>query len=93
MRIIGIIEAVIAFIVGLIVLTYDGYFNPLGAGIMAAGFISGMLLVGFAEVIYLLQKNVDKQDAILSFLKAQPAKGKVTPESVLQDIESNLPKM
>lgn len=34
--------------------------------------ISGMLFVGFSEVINLLQQNVDNQEKVLKLLKEQP---------------------
>ena len=58
-----------------------------------ASFISGMVFVGFGEIISLLQKNVDKQDAILSYIKSKNTDEKVAPKTVLQDIEDNLPNM
>ena len=58
-----------------------------------ASFISGMVFVGFGEIISLLQKNVDKQDAILNYIKNKSIDEKVAPKTVLQDIEDNLPSM
>jgi len=52
-----------------------------------------MVFVGFGEIISLLQKNVDKQDAILSYIKSKGTDEKVAPKTVLQDIEDNLPSM
>ena len=52
-----------------------------------------MMFVGFAEIIVLLQKNVDKQDDLLALLKEHSTKENSEPKSVLQDIESNLPEM
>lgn len=60
---------------------------------MITSFITCMMFIGFAEIINLLQKNADKQDALLAFLKEQPTTEKAAPKSVLQDIESNLPEM
>ena len=58
-----------------------------------ASFISGMVFVGFGEIVSLLQKNVDKQDAILNYIKNKRNDEEVAPKTVLQDIEDNLPSM
>ena len=58
-----------------------------------ASFISGRVFVGFGEIISLLQKNADKQDAILNYIKNKSTDEKVAPKTVLQDIEDNLPSM
>ena len=59
-----------------------------------ASFISGMCFVGFSEIISLLQINVNKQDEIIKAInnKALNSKDNST-KTVLQDIESNLPKL
>lgn len=93
LRIIGIIEVVCGIILGLIILADGGDFAWAGIAVMITSFITCMVFVGFAEIINLLQKNANKQDNILAFLKDQPAKEKAAPKSVLQDIESNLPEM
>lgn len=90
---IGIIEVVCGIMFGIIVLISCEDFSWVGIAVMIASFITCMLFVGFAEIINLLQKNADKQDALLSFLKDRPTKENFAPKSVLQDIESNLPKM
>ena len=59
-------------------------------------FISGMFLIGFSEIIYLLKLSINKQEDIIRYLKTnsttntEPSK---SAKTVLQDIESNLPKM
>ena len=93
LRIIGIVEVVCGIILGFIILVNGEDFGWVGIAVMVTSFITCMMFVGFAEIINLLQKNVDKQDAMLAFLKDQPTKDKAAPKSVLQDIESNLPKM
>lgn len=70
LKTIGIIEAVCGIFLGLILL------GELGVGsivIMIASFITCMIFVGFAEIINLLQKNVDSQADLIAFLKQQPA--------------------
>jgi len=52
-----------------------------------------MVFVGFGEIISLLQKTVDKQDAILNYMKNKSNDEKTPPKTVLQDIEDNLPSM
>ena len=93
LRIIGIVEVVCGIILGFIILADGGDFGWVGIAVMVTSFITCMMFVGFAEIINLLQKNADKQDAVLAFLKEQPTKEKTAPKSVLQDIESNLPEM
>ena len=60
---------------------------------VVTGVISGTMFIGFGEIINLLQKNVNKQDDILKYLKDKSAKEKSAPKTVLQDIEDNLPDM
>lgn len=93
LRIIGIVEVVCGIILGFIILANGDDFGWVGIAVMITSFITCMIFVGFAEIINLLQKNVDKQNALLAFLKEQPTTDKVAPKSVLQDIESNLPEM
>ena len=59
-----------------------------------ASFISGMCFIGFAEIISLLQANVNKQDEIIATIKKQSVDtNDNSPKTVLQDIEDNLPQM
>ena len=60
---------------------------------IVSGVISGTMFIGFGEVINLLQKNVNRQDDILQYLKDSSAKERNAPKTVLQDIEDNLPNM
>lgn len=60
--------------------------------------ISGMIFIGFSEVINLLQQNVDNQATIIKSLKEKPTTvikevAPTAPVSELQDIETNLPKI
>ena len=93
LRVIGIAEVVCGIILGLIFLVRDENFGWVGIAVMITSFITCMMFIGFAEIINLLQKNADKQDALLAFLKEQPTTEKTAPKSVLQDIEYNLPEM
>ena len=93
LRIIGIVEAVCGVILGLVVLTTGDDFAWAGIAIVITSFITCMLFVGFAEVISLLQKNVNKQDEVLNCLKDKSKDKKSTPKTILQDIEDNLPSM
>lgn len=93
LRTIGIIEVICGIILGLIILADGGDFAWAGIAIAITSFIPCMLFVGFAEVISLLQKNVDKQDEVLNYLKNKSNDKKTTPKTMLQDIEENLPSM
>lgn len=93
LRIIGIVEVICGIILGFIILASGEDFGWVGIAVMITSFITCMMFLGFAEIINLLQKNADKQDALLAFLKEQPTTEKAAPKSVLQDIESNLPEM
>lgn len=93
LQIIGIIVVVCGVILGFITLTGGEEFSWLGIVEIIAGFITCMVFMGFAEIIDLLQKNSDKQDALLTFLKEEPEKNNTAQKFVLQDIESNLPEM
>ena len=93
LRIIGIVEVICGIILGFIILGAGEDFGWVGIAVMITSFITCMIFLGFAEIINLLQKSADKQDALLAFLKEQPTTEKTVPKSVLQDIESNLPEM
>ena len=93
LQIIGIIEVICGSIVGFVILANGDDFGWLGIAVMIISFITCMMFVGFAEIIVLLQKNVDKQDDLLALLKEHSTKENSEPKSVLQDIESNLPEM
>lgn len=93
LQIIGIIVVVCGVILGFITLTGGEEFSWLGIVEIIAGFITCMVFMGFAEIIDLLQKNSNKQDALLTFLKEEPEKNNTAQKFVLQDIESNLPEM
>ena len=93
LRIIGIVEAVCGVILGLVVLITGDEFAWVGIAIAITSFITCMLFVGFAEVISLLQKSVDKQDKVLNYLKYKTTDKKSAPKTILQDIEDNLPSM
>jgi uncharacterized membrane protein YkgB len=93
LRIIGVVEIICGIILGIIIASVDEDFIFVGVIITIVSFITCMMFVGFAEIIKLLQKNADKQDAILSFLREKPVKESSAPKSVIQDIESNLPEM
>ncbi|MBQ8215978.1 MAG: hypothetical protein IJZ33_06920 [Clostridia bacterium] len=60
---------------------------------IVSGVISGVTFIGFGEIINLLQKNVDKQNEILGYMKNKTNDEKSAPKTVLQDIEDNLPNM
>ena len=94
LHVIGVATIIVGIIGSLILsinLDSDFPITLLVGGI--ASFISGMVFVGFGEIISLLQKNIDKQDAILSYIKSKNTDEKVAPKTVLQDIEDNLPNM
>lgn len=93
LQIIGIIVAMCGVIIGFITLTGGEEFSWIGVVEIIASFITCMVFMGFAEIIDLLQKNSDKQDELLTFLKKEPEKNNTAQKFVLQDIESNLPDM
>ncbi len=93
LRVIGIVEVVCGVILGLVVLATGDDFAWVGIAIAITSFITCMLFVGFAEVITLLQKSVDKQNEVLNYLKDKSKDVKATPKTMLQDIEDNLPSM
>ncbi|MCI5615759.1 MAG: hypothetical protein MR431_05770 [Clostridia bacterium] len=93
LRAIGIVEVICGILVGFYFLVSEDVEGWIGITVMISSLITCMLFVGFGEIINLLQKNADKQDALLEYLKGQPLKDGDQPKSVLQDIESNLPEM
>ena len=93
LRIIGIVEAICGVILGFIVLANGDDFAWVGIAVAITSFITCMLFVGFAEVISLLQKNVNKQNEVLDYLKNKSNDKKSANKTMLQDIEDNLPSM
>lgn len=93
LKITGVVEAVCGFILALILMAEDGDLLPIGIGIIVVALVNCLIFVAFGEVISLLQKNVNKQDEVLNYLKAKALKENTAPKTVLQDIESNLPDM
>lgn len=71
LKIIGIATAVIGIIASLILGNSADEISITIGGIIGS-IISGMLFVGFSEVINLLQQNVDNQEKVLKLLKEQP---------------------
>ena len=65
----------------------------IGISVIIASFITCMMLIGFSEVINLLQRSVDMQIQILSRMNEQLTNSAGVSKSALQDIESNLPEM
>ncbi len=93
LQIIGWVEMFAALIVTIFVDTEEMFGIDLGTAIWVSAFITCIIFQGFAEVIDLLYKNGKKQDAIIELLKDRSSAETNAPKTVLQDIESNLPKM
>lgn len=89
---IGIAVMVICF-VGAIIIGGETTNELIPILFIVSGIISGVTFIGFGEIITLLQKNVNKQDEILSYMRNKSNDEKATPKTVLQDIESNLPQI
>lgn len=58
-----------------------------------ASLISGMIHIGFAEVINLLQQSVDAQKDALLLADIRNTKGQGVSARVVNDIEADLPKL
>ena len=79
----------------------EGTYRGLGFAFLFIGplvsWVSSFLLYGFGETIDLLQQNVDKQSTIINKLNEKPniikEVVKEEPKTMIQDIESNLPKI
>lgn len=93
LQIIGVVELICGVIAGFIMLADGGDFRWVGIAVMICSFITCMMFVGFAEIIDLLQKNINRQDDLLTLIKDRSTKENSAPKSMLQDIEANLPKM
>lgn len=89
---IGIVIIILGFIASIII-SGETTNEAIVIGFIVAGIISGTTFIGFGEIINLLQKNVNKQDDILNYLKDKASKDRNAPKTVLQDIEDNLPTM
>lgn len=93
LRITGIVEAVCGFLLAFILMAENGDLFPVAVGVIVVALVNCLIFVAFGEVINLLQKNVNKQEEVLDYLKAKALKENNAPKTVLQDIESNLPEM
>ena len=93
LKIIGIIEIVCGIILGFIILIDADELKWIGIAVMISSFITGMLFLGFGEMISLLQRNVNAQEEILVYTKSKALKDDNALQTVLQDIESNLPNI
>ena len=93
LRIVGIIEAVCGFFLAFIISVDNEDLLPISAAVLVIALVNCLIFIAFGEVINLLQKNVDKQDEMLNYLRTKSVKENTSPRTVLQDIESNLPEM
>ena len=92
LRTIGIVEAVCGVILFL-VLMGDEDTIYLAVAIAITSFVTCVSFYGFAEIIALLQKSTYNQSLILSQLELTAGKKGEATDSVLRDIEKNLPKI
>lgn len=93
LRITGIIEAVCGFVLAFILIANDVDMFPIAMCFIIIALVNCLIFIAFGEVINLLQKSVNMQDEALNYLKVKAIKENTTPETVLQDIEANLPQM
>jgi len=93
LQIIGWFEVVGAAILNIFTDTEQLFGIDFGIAISVSAFISCMIFQGFAEIIDLLDKNGKKKDAIINLLQNRFSTESNAYKTVLQDIESNLPKM
>ena len=93
LQIVGIIEAVCGFFLAFIISVDNEDLLPISAAVLVIALVNCLIFIAFGEVINLLQKNVDKQDEMLNYLRTKSVKENTSPRTVLQDIESNLPEM
>lgn len=93
LQVIGIAEAVCGVIVAIAIWSSFSDSGVIGISVIIASFITCMMLIGFSDVINLLQRSVDMQIQILSRMNEQLTNSAGVSKSALQDIESNLPEM
>ena len=91
-KMIGIATIVIA-VIGAIIAGNETSNELMPIVLVVSGVISGLMFIGFGEIISLLQKNVSYQESILKYLKNKASKENRTSKTVLQDIEDNLPNL
>ena len=87
---IGIAIMLICF-VGAIIVSDETTNELIPIIFVVSGIISGIMFIGFGEIISLLQNSVNKQEEILNYMNNNDKK--VAHKTVLQDIEDNLPNM
>lgn len=93
LQIIGWVEVLAAIILTIFIDKEELFGVEIGTAICVSSFITCMIFQGFAEMIDLLYKNGKKQDEIIQLLKDRSIKENNPPKTILQDIESNLPKL
>lgn len=76
---------------GSLIIGVDSSSVVMALGGMIGSFITGLSLVGFGEIINLLQNSYDLQKQEKLYIKENDKKKE--PKSLIQDIEDNLPQM
>lgn len=93
LRIIGYVEAICGIIIGLIIASNGDELIVLGIALAITSFVTCMLLLGFSEIILLLEDNVNAQEKMIGLLINNTIEKNNTPKTELQDIEDNLPEL
>lgn len=91
-KIVGICEIVCGIFSGLSFINDTG-FTEIGLTIIVGSLMTALIVIGFGEVIKLLQENVNHQKNLMEYLVNKSAEETIKSVSVLQDIEDNLPDM
>lgn len=69
LRVVGIAEVVCSIILALVVWSNEKLSGWIGLGIIAAGVVTCVLLLGFSEVIELLDQSTTTQAELVEILK------------------------
>lgn len=73
LKVLGAVILICSIAIGFAMIQNDSteYVVGTGIGIMFAGLASCLFLMGLAEIIELLQKNIDKKDEVIDVIKQQ----------------------
>lgn len=69
LRVVGIVEVVCSIILALVVWSNEKLSGWIGLGIIAAGVVTCVLLLGFSEVVELLDQSTATQAEMIEVLK------------------------
>ena len=69
LKVLGVVILIFSIVIGFLMIANNSMNDLTGIGIMIVGLAGYLSLMGIAEIIELLQRNIDKQDEIIDVIK------------------------